>query len=195
MVQSTTGRELPESSLKGIFDNAAKKLYPRLSLFELLAKFKDEFQSREHAPDEVCEERRNFLDSFAYLCDVKKGGSTVTADALQKLLRGNILWLAANEGISPDVKVYAEKILKRLKEVEPGTEISIRDHIFKLVVRQCQPRVKFYRDKVKEHAKRFGMELQRGPLDDNGAVQACLPKGSLLTFEVISLQSKLKKLS
>ncbi|KIW76793.1 hypothetical protein Z517_09237 [Fonsecaea pedrosoi CBS 271.37] len=82
------------------FHSVDMRLYPRLALFEALAGFKDAHGPWESSGDGICEARRDFMDSFAYPYDTRKGGATVTATGLQKLLHGNILSLAANEGIS-----------------------------------------------------------------------------------------------
>jgi hypothetical protein len=86
-------------------------------LFHALAKFKDRQKSRHESTDTICEARRNFLDSFAYLCDVEKGGKTVTATALQSLVESDFLWLAANERIRDDILGYAMAILQISKSV------------------------------------------------------------------------------
>jgi hypothetical protein len=46
--------------------------------------------SRDRTTDTVCNIRRDFLDSFTYLCDIQKSGSTVTASAFQKSSAGSI---------------------------------------------------------------------------------------------------------
>lgn len=78
------GNSSLESLREQIQRDETKKLYPRLVLFGALAIFKDKHKPRQQSEDPIYETRRNFLDSFAYLCDVQKGGSTVTAVALQQ---------------------------------------------------------------------------------------------------------------
>lgn len=141
------------SPAERIFHSAAKKLYPRLALFEALARFKDEHEPREPSSDSICEARRAFLDSFAYLCDIEKGGKTVTAAALQKLPHSNFLWLAANEGIRGDVKIYAENILQKLMDVKSSNQRAIQDDIFQLVVEKCKFRIEYYKVEMQKYAE------------------------------------------
>jgi hypothetical protein len=69
------------------------------------------------------------------------------ATALQKLPMSNILWLAANEGISDDVETYARLICSKLGTVNLQNQQPIRDEIFQLAVEQCSPRIQFYKKK------------------------------------------------
>ncbi|KAJ0116311.1 hypothetical protein J7T55_007288 [Diaporthe amygdali] len=137
-----------------IFANAAKELYPRLVLYEALAQFKDDSERRHPSGDDVVEARRKFLDSFAYLCDVQKGGATVTAVGLQKLPHSNILWLAANEGIRDEIKTYAKAIRSHLMRVDSSTEETIEDAVFRLAVMMCDSRISTYNEEVRNIKKR-----------------------------------------
>ncbi|KAK5214922.1 hypothetical protein LTR72_011979 [Exophiala xenobiotica] len=89
MVQNGTA-ESWGSTWDRAFHSLAMRSYPRLALFEALAGFKDAHKQREPSEDDICEARRDFMDSFAYMCDTEKGGATVTATGLQKLL--SVLW-------------------------------------------------------------------------------------------------------
>ncbi|OHE92935.1 hypothetical protein CORC01_11802 [Colletotrichum orchidophilum] len=124
LLEGSSNLAIPASPLEQVFENTAVKLYPRLALFEALAQFKSRQERRNPSGDDIVEARRNFLDSFAYLCDVQKGGATVTAAGLQKLTHGNFLWLAANEGVRNDIKTYAEAILFHLKLSEPPPSMT-----------------------------------------------------------------------
>lgn len=117
-VATQGAREYTAFYAEQIIPDIVTRLYPWLALFEALAKFKDGPQRRADSNDEICEARRDFLDLFAYLCDAQKGGASVTAAALQRLPLSNILCLAANEGIHRELKIYAENILRQLKEVK-----------------------------------------------------------------------------
>lgn len=172
MVQQEGEIDSTASSLERIFHSAAKRLYPRLALFEALAKFKDGHKRRAQSSDDICEARRDFLDSFAYLCDVEKGGASVTAAGLQKLSLGNILWLAANEGIHRDVKMYAESMLRKLKEVDAETQKAVEDDIFRLAVEKCNPRIVFYKDEMQKHARNCRVQLRQEMRDDTGTARA-----------------------
>ncbi len=163
-------------SLDQIFQSAARNMYPKLALLEALAGFKDGYKGRGRSSDDICEARRDFLDSFAYLCDVEKGGATVTAAALQKLLHSNILWLAANEGIRRDVKVYAESILQMLKVVESGNQVEVQDDILRLAVQNCHSRISYYKGVMQKYARNCRMQLRQEKEDEIGAVRLFLFK-------------------
>jgi hypothetical protein len=170
MAQTGDGKSKEQSPDK-ILDNAAKELYPKLALFESLTMFKDEQQPREQSCNEVCEARRDFLDSFAYLCDIMRHGSTVTADGLQELEHSNILWLAANGGISSEVKRYADNMRKKLQELEGATEKVVEDvqnYIFKLAIQNTQPRLLEYKKIVKGLAIKCRMDLRQEQRDGMG---------------------------
>ncbi|KID81651.1 hypothetical protein MGU_11004 [Metarhizium guizhouense ARSEF 977] len=126
-----------------------------------------------------CRNPQSLLDSFAYLCDVQKGGATVTAAGLQKLPESNILWLAANEGVRNDIKIYAENILLKLKNLNPNSEQDAQDEIFHLAVERCSPRIIVYQDEMKRLARNCRMQLKREMQNDT----------------VMSLRRKLRKLS
>jgi hypothetical protein len=157
-----------------IFRSVTKNMYPKLALLEALAGFKDGYKRRGRSDDVICEVRRDFLDSFAYLCDVEKGGATVTAAALQKLLHSNILWLAANEGIRRDVKVYAESILQMLKAAESGNKVEVQDDILRLAVQNCYSRINYYKGFMQKYARNCRMQLRQEMGDDVGAVRSFL---------------------
>ncbi|OAG08424.1 uncharacterized protein CC84DRAFT_1087295 [Paraphaeosphaeria sporulosa] len=167
------------SLLEQIQDNEAKKLYPRLALFEALSGFKDKYKPRQQSEDPICEARRNFLDSFAYLCDVQKGGNTVTAVALQQRPHSDFLWMAANEGIRDDIRVYATDILANLRTATLENQRILQDTIFKLAVEKCKPRIQFYKENVQKYATNCRMSLRHREKDDT----------------VKLIRAKLKKLS
>ncbi|KIW12810.1 hypothetical protein PV08_07997 [Exophiala spinifera] len=167
------------STWEPLFQSVAAKLYPRLALFKALAGFKDAHRQREPSGDVICEARRDFLGSFAYLCDTDKGGATVTAAALQKLLHSNILWLAANEGMDKETISYAERILQKLKELESRPPKAVHEEIFRLVVDRCTPRINFYISKLKMYARNCRMQMRQ----------------EMPSERVSDLRSKLKKLA
>jgi hypothetical protein len=168
-------RETPalESLLERIQRVEAEKLYPRLVLFKTLATFKDKSKQRQQSKDPLCEARRNFLDSFAYLCDTRKGEATVAATALQQLQFSDFLWLAANEGISDDILDYAKGILSNLKTATLENQSKLRDIIFRLAIEKCTPRIEFYKTQVRTYARKCRMELKRQENDDNGMKSYC----------------------
>ncbi|KAK8912657.1 hypothetical protein VCV18_012336 [Metarhizium anisopliae] len=142
MLSRASGESIDWDALwEQTFATLSKELYPRLALFEALARFKSRSERRTPSSDEVVETRRAFLDSFAYLCDVQKGGATVTAAGLQKLPESNILWLAANEGVRNDIKIYAENILLKLKNLNPDANRMLKDEM-KRLARNCRMQLK-----------------------------------------------------
>jgi hypothetical protein len=174
------GPQVLDARLEKIQQDEAEKLYPRLLLFEALAGFKDKIKQRKPSEDPVCEARRNFLDSFAYLCDTRKGGATVTATGLQQLQISDFLWLAANEGISDDVLEYAKEVLANLKTVNTENQNELKDRILKMVVQKCTPRIQFYKNEVRWFARGCRMKLRSKESDDNGVkypmttIEGCL---------------------
>jgi hypothetical protein len=154
--------------LEQVFATATETLYPRLLLFEALSRFKKEQEKRSPSGDDIVEARRDFLDSFAYLCDLETGGKTVTAAGLQQLPYGNFLWLAANEGVRNDVKDYAERIMSILKSVDSNNERAIEETVFQIAVECCQPRILTYREKVRKHATNCRMQLRYRERTDTG---------------------------
>ncbi|KAH7074887.1 hypothetical protein BKA63DRAFT_324194 [Paraphoma chrysanthemicola] len=155
----------PDSVSNRVQVDVSKKLYPRLVLFQLLAMFKDKRKLRQESNDPICNSRRDFLDSFAYLCDTEKGGKTVTATALQSLSESDLLWLAANEGVRDDVYSYAKTLLQALKTVSSVTVDMVKSRIFSLAVEKCRPRNRFYRDKVQKLATNCRMQLRESADD------------------------------
>jgi len=143
-------------------------LYPRLVLLEALTGFKDKPKQRAKSGDTRREARRDFLDSFAYLCDVEKGGKTVTATGLQRLENDNQLWLAANEGVRDDIFIYANTILEQIKSATAETQSTIQDRIMALSVEKCKPRIQVYKTAVQELARNCRMALRRVKRDDFG---------------------------
>jgi hypothetical protein len=167
--------EVAESSLAQIQQLERSEIYPRLALLEALSTFKDEPKPRPLSDDLKCQARRNFLDSFAYLCDTRKGGSTVTAAAIESSGDGDILWLAANEGISDVTLDYARSLLDLSKTATPHTQDSVRDNIVRLAVHQCRHRVLFYQHEVRRYAINCRMILRWREQDDTSMAKVQSP--------------------
>lgn len=157
---ATFAHTRPPGSVEHIYQGAQEQVYSRLLLYEALVGYKGNHEARTSSSDYVCEARRDFLDAFAYLCDVEKGGGTVTAAGLQKLSENKILWLAANEGIRTEVKQYAEELLRKLKELSMSNETATRNAIFARAVDMCAPRIAFYKSQVQEYARNCRMQLR-----------------------------------
>ncbi|KAF2009198.1 hypothetical protein BU24DRAFT_428738, partial [Aaosphaeria arxii CBS 175.79] len=162
-----TSLSLLESLQAEIGQLETRKLYPRLSLYRALTEFKSNNTPRRSTGDQTRDSRRTFLDSFSYLCDVKKGGGTVRAAALQSLDLSDILWLAANEGIVDSTLAYAKTILRRLQAVSTQNRKQLQDTIFELAVVQCSHRVQYYKGKVQNYAKWCRIALKHVQRDDN----------------------------
>lgn len=114
------------------------------------------------------DDRRDFLDSFAYLCDVEKGGRTVSATALQKQTTSDCLWLAANEGVREDVVSYARGMLSMLRTTTVESQVSVQDRVFATALEMCKARVQYYQVEVKRYATQCRMALKYNPQDDLG---------------------------
>ncbi|KAJ3570751.1 hypothetical protein NPX13_g5625 [Xylaria arbuscula] len=163
--------EKNESSMfhaDAVFDKASSDLFPKLVLLRALTSFNSEYRERQHSENKSVNTCRDFLNSFAYICDFKRGGSTVTAAALQRLSGSHILWLAANEGISKHVEAYAEQLRRLLVEINTTNLSDLRNALFSLAVEKCGPRIKSYRDKVQDLAKRCKSHLAKGPSTPGG---------------------------
>jgi len=175
--------------------SATRSMYPKIALLEALAGWKDGYTRRGHSSDSICEARRDFLDSFAYLCDIEKGGPTVTAAALQRLPLSNILWLAANKGIRRDVKIYAERMLQLLQVVNPGNQVEVQDDVLRLAVQTCHSRIKYYKGVMQPYARNCRMKLRQEKGNGMGIVRSFPALILPLIISVNILRSKLKKLS
>ncbi|CAI6332052.1 unnamed protein product [Periconia digitata] len=193
-----TARYYPTPSIAlqaHVQDVEVKKLYPRLALFEALSKFKDKNQPRKRSSDPICEARRNFLDAFAYLCDINTGGDTVTAAALQKLSSGNVLWLAANRGIPPHILDYARLILNKLITVTVDNQATLQRTIFELALEKCKPRLDYYKRMAQKYATNCVSLLSERRDHDTGKMGARSYGTQMLMLEVKHLQAKLRELS
>ena len=91
---------------------------------------------------------------MAYLCDAEKGGRTVTANALQENSSENVLWLAANEGISDGILTYVESLVKQLKEITADNRKSIEKKVFGAAVECASQRISFYQLRLVNYAEK-----------------------------------------
>ncbi len=157
--------------MDSVFENALESLYPRLVLLEALTDSKIRHEPRPTSTDPVEKARRAFMDSFAYLCDIAKGGKTVTAVGLQKLAVSNFLWIAANEGIRWEVKHFAEWMRSSLMAMTPQTEREVHESIFNNAIKIGLPRLDDYRGEVRRFATRCRMTLKRDLPDATGEIQ------------------------
>lgn len=151
-VKEKSVENVSKEDVAQLYEEVDKELYPKLILLKTLAPFKDGPSGRDASDDATSEHRRNFLDAFAYLCDIKKGGLTVTAAALQKVNNNVVLWLAANEQIRPDLLDFAKDVLERLKSTDGTNRKEIEEEILQLVVSKGTRRIKFYRAKMASYS-------------------------------------------
>jgi hypothetical protein len=93
-----------------------------------------------------CKLRRLFLNSLAYVCDYEKGGSTVTAIAVEMRPAGVVFWVAANENVKDKVVRFLTDILKGLEGGANGEKSAamVEESTFRRAVEFGMPRVKVY---------------------------------------------------
>jgi hypothetical protein len=103
--------------------------------------------------------RRGFVNKISYLCDVRKEGGTVTAAALQALKYGNFLWLAANEGITNDIKSFVQWILDQLRKLKSDNQQRIENAILKEAIERARPRMSFYQSKLVYYERKCRQHL------------------------------------
>jgi len=84
--------------------------------------------------DELSELRRSFTESFAYTCDSKKGGDSVTATAIQRTCRGIKFWVAANQGVKDIVTEILRGVLQVLKGASVEHERAVKKSLLSKIV-------------------------------------------------------------
>lgn len=117
-------------------------------LLYTLEKVRGEHKKRQNYHGELDQDetelRRSFVDKLAYVCDFKKGGSTVTALALQKTNQGVTFWISANETIKPKVIEFLQQILQVLKNVESASRQTSEMLLLSLIVPFNEKRLDYY---------------------------------------------------
>ena len=126
-----------------------RQFYESQLLLYVLEKVRGEHKKRQNYHGELDQDetelRRSFIDKLAYICDFKKGGSTVTALALQKTYQGVIFWLAANETVKPKVIDFLRLVLQLLKKVEVGASRKATEtQLLALIVPFNKDRLDYY---------------------------------------------------
>ncbi|PMD19081.1 hypothetical protein NA56DRAFT_214524 [Hyaloscypha hepaticicola] len=126
-----------------------RQFYESQLLLYVLEKVRGEHKKRQNYHGELDQDetelRRSFVDKLAYICDFKKGGSTVTALALQKTYQGVIFWLAANETVKSKVIDFLRQVLRLLKKVEgSASRKATETQLLALVVPFNQERLDYY---------------------------------------------------
>jgi hypothetical protein len=114
-----------------------------------------------------CKLRRSFLNSLAYICDYKRGGTTVTAIALEMRPEGVVFWVAANENVKDEVVLFLRKILEDLGGVASGKKSAamVEESTFRSAVELGMPRLKdycgFMQDHLRECIKALELESEQ----------------------------------
>ena len=124
-----------------------------------------------------CKLRRSFIDMLAYICDYQKGGSTVTAIALEETPAAVVFWVAANKNVSQKVVPFLTAILKNLARhslhgATPDSEefaMAVED-TFKRAVEFGAHRVKKYWRFMQESLEKCVTVLDRSN-SDQGELQ------------------------
>lgn len=150
------------------------QFYLKLILYSTMFPFTAKHSERDVSADisrDHTELRRDFLDKMSYLCDIQKSGPTVTAAALQKKRGSIILWLAANEGIRPEVKAFVDLTMDRLRAVNPETSTQTGTAILQDALGKGEQRFSFYLNKMVISARECRDRLDR--LKDDKAGKCC----------------------
>ncbi|OBT85143.1 hypothetical protein VE02_05607 [Pseudogymnoascus sp. 03VT05] len=117
-------------------------------LLHVLEKVRGKHKKRQNYHGELDQDetelRRSFVDKLAYICDFKKGGSTVTALALQKTYQGVTFWIGANETIKPKVIEFLQQILQVLKTVNGASRQTAETLLLALIVPFNEKRLDYY---------------------------------------------------
>ena len=113
--------------------------------------------------------RRSFLNAISYLCDIERGGKTVTAAALQRLPLSNFLWLAANENVRKEVFDFVENILfNELSNVSAENRADVEKSILHSAVKLARQRMESYRLQVRNLCQKCCPLLQEDKDDESG---------------------------
>ena len=158
---------------KDAFSSLELDFNQKLLLLNVLAEFNGshiERQAEKETSDTSERElRRDFLDKISYLCDTEKGGRTVTAGALQSLLHDNVLWLAANEGVSEGTRYFVEWILRNLAKLTHEDKDMTVELIFGEAVGRAHQRISFYQSKLVRFATVCRKAAGKEPKGEEGS--------------------------
>lgn len=132
-----------------ISSQVERQFYESQLLLFVLEKIRGEHKKRQNYHGELDQDetelRRSFVDKLAYICDFKKGGSTVTALALQKTYQGIVFRIAANETVRPRVIEFLRKVLHLLKKIEAeASRKGTQAQLLALIVPFNQERLDYY---------------------------------------------------
>ena len=139
-----------------------KRFHNSLLLLYVLERVRGEHSKRQSYHGELeqdsAELRRSFIDKLAYICDFRKGGSTVTAVALQKTYQGVTFWLAANETVKPKVTEFLREVLETLKKTKDQSDM-IEKQLIQQIVAFNEERLDFYWSIVSMELDSFARRL------------------------------------
>lgn len=172
---------------KGVYDSPAHSLIKftlKLLLYSLLNPYKDILQDRdlvtagdvEAGRKSITELRRSFLDNVSYLCDNTKHGGTVTAAALrradkhQMISHSSVLHLAANEGIQTPVQKFARYLPHALGNVNSKNFEQIEGDVLDGAITLATQRIAFYRERLTVFVDRCLTDLKPQATRDNKGV-------------------------
>jgi hypothetical protein len=88
-----------------------------------------------------------FLDQISWLCDYKKGGTTVSSIAVQATIQGPTYWLAANSNPSAMAKPHLEWVLgelTNLHNLSPDQLQIVEDEIVARSIAFSSEKIKTY---------------------------------------------------
>lgn len=126
-----------------------RRFYESQLLLYVLENVRGDHSKRQNYHGELDQDatelRRSFMDQLAYICDFKRGGSTVTALALQQTPQGVTFWLAANDTVKQRVMYFLQEILTVLKNMKDGvTKESIEAQLLNRIISFNKERLDYY---------------------------------------------------
>lgn len=105
--------------------------------------------------------RHQFLNDLAYCCDYDKGGTTVTAIAVQTTPQGLIYYVSSNENPKKKICGFLQKLMHRLRVYDQ----TYTEQMEEIVVSQC---VEFARPRIRQYWNLLRTELRRLDSDWEG---------------------------
>ncbi|OKL61709.1 hypothetical protein UA08_02335 [Talaromyces atroroseus] len=91
---------------------------------------------------------QGYLIGVSYLCDIEKGGNTVTAAALSNDLE---LYLAANNDLHPKIQSFISRVvLEELRTDSVESRHKVAERILREAVQRAGKRMEFYFRKLKD---------------------------------------------
>lgn len=88
---------------------------------------------------------QGYLNGVAYLCDVKKGGNTVSANGIDQNIK---LYIAANANLPWSVRRFVIKVLMKTDFLNHPMDVVVREIIGK-AVEKARHRIDFYVEQLR----------------------------------------------